>query len=553
LLQNLYIKNYILISELNLEINSGFTSITGETGAGKSILLGALSLLTGSRTDISVLLNKDQKCIVEGIFNLENYNLENIFTELDIDYNKNTIIRREINQNGNSRAFINDSPVNISTLKILGENLIDIHSQHNNLLLKDNNFYLQILDSYSKNTNLVNDYKNQHKELKRTEKQLAELIETSNKNKQDIDYFQFRFNQINDANLLSTEQEELEQELKKITNAEEIKEKLLKINYELIENEENIIIKLKELTNTFLALNKLGIEQNFAQRIETSIIELKDISLDCDKINSEIIFDPKKSEEINKRLNLIYDLQHKFSAKSITELLSIKDELNLKLQTIDNNDKELLKLQKEVNIQIEQLLEKAKTISKNRKSVISEIEKTINSDLIKLGIPNSNFKIIIEQLEKFNETGLDKAIFLFSANKNIAPDKLSNTASGGELSRIMLALKSMLANSNNLPTIIFDEIDTGISGEIASKMAEIMLKLAKNTQVLSITHLPQIAAKGSKHLLVYKNDNNSKTQTNIKYIENNELINEIAKMLSGKNITPAAIENAKDLIKTKNN
>ncbi len=549
MLQNIYIKNYILISELNIEFNKGFTTITGETGAGKSILLGALSLLTGSRTDTSVLFNKEQKCIVEGFFELANYNLQILFSDLDIDYDNTTIIRREINKNGKSRAFINDTPVNISTLKIVGEKLIDIHSQHNNLSLKDNSFYFQIIDSFSKLNKQIADYKAEFKIFGKKTKELNELKEQLAKEKQELDYYQFQFDTLNEANLIVDEQDELEQELKKLNNSEEIKQNLSKIYYELDESEESIILKLKEIENIFNKLNSLGIDGGYSKRIESIIIELKDMAEDSSSINNEIIFDTNKIEELNSRLNLIYELQHKYSVSTISELLYIKNEFEEKLLNFKANDTSLKKISTEVENLNKELFVKAKKISQIRNKTKTEIEVIINSNLFELGIKNAQFNIEIEQTETLTNNGIDKILFLFSANKNVPPADISKAASGGELSRIMLSLKNMLANSNNLPTIIFDEIDTGVSGDIASKMADIMQKLSKKTQVISITHLPQIAAKGNEHLIVYKVDINNTTETGIKKITGKDRVTELAKMLSGKNITEAAMQNATELLK----
>ncbi len=547
-LQNIYIKNYILISELNIEFNKGFTTITGETGAGKSILLGALSLLTGSRTDTSVLFDKEQKCIVEGFFELVNYNLESLFYDLDIDYDNTTIIRREINKTGKSRAFINDTPVNISTLKIIGEKLIDIHSQHNNLSLKDNSFYFQLVDSFAKLNKQIADYKTEFKVFGKKIKELNELNEQLAIEKQELDYHQFQFDALNNANLITDEQDGLEQELKKLNNSEEIKRNLSKIYIELEENDESIISKLKEIENTYSKLNSLGIEGEYAKRIESIIIELKDIAEDSDSINGKIVFDAIKIEKLNSRLNLIYELQHKYSVSTISALILIKNELEEKLLSFNTNDTYLKKLTKEVEQLNNELFVKAKEISKIRKKSKSDIEKIISSKLVELGIKNALFIIVIEQTETLSQNGIDKIQFLFSANKNVEIADIAKAASGGELSRIMLSLKNMLANSNNLPTIIFDEIDTGVSGDIASKMADIMQKLSDKTQVISITHLPQIAAKGDEHLIVYKTDTKNSTETSIKKITNNERITELAKMLSGKNITDAAMQNAAELL-----
>ncbi len=547
MLQNLYIKNYVIIKEININFNKGFTTITGETGAGKSILLGALSLIMGKRVDTSVMLNKEKKCIIEGHFNISEYNLKSFFENNELDYDDNTIIRREINTNGKSRAFINDTPVNINTLKNLSSKLIDIHSQNNNLLLKDKDFYFLTIDSFANTQNEVNSYTNYYNKYKKLLKQKQETEQTLEKQKQETDYLQFRFDQINNANLEETEQETLETEYKKLSNAEEIKENLTKVYYLLYENDENIISQLKYVSSIFENIKKLGINEDYAERINSVIIELSDIASDTEILNNSIELDNFKLEEINNRLNEIYNLQQKFGVQSIKELLDIKTQIENKLLSISTNDNKLSEITAEITKTEKQLHKLAENINKQRINASKKLQNEIKKILQNLGIKDADFIINIQQTEELNKYGKNKIEFLFSANKNIEPQELSKTASGGELSRTMLALKSILAKKSNLPSIIFDEIDTGVSGEIASKMAEIMKDLSTNTQVISITHLPQVAALSDYHIVVYKNE--KETSSEIKLLNKDQRINEIAKMLSGKNITEAAIKNAKDLLK----
>jgi DNA repair protein RecN (Recombination protein N) len=549
MLNKLYIKNYILISELEIELNNGFTTITGETGAGKSILLGALSLITGKRADTNVLLDKEQKCVVEGTFEIEKFNLQNLFQELDIDYEKTTIIRREINNAGKTRAFVNDTPVSVSTLKQLGEKLIDVHSQHNNIFLNNANFYIQVVDAFADLIKQTNEYSKKYKTYRNLLSELENLENLILKSKQDLDYYHFQFNQLEEANLIIDEETELELELNKLNNAEEIKTTLSSVYKALSESDENIILTLKNLENTLNSVSKLGINTNeYQKRLESIIIELQDINEDVDVQNNKIEYDVDKIELLNERLNLIFGLHQKFGVNSNQDLIKIKEDFNGKLSNFAIDETKSLRLKKEVTVLNKELFSLAKQISKTRKSKKNEIEQFVTRILVLLGINNAIFDINFKELSELTKTGIDDINFLFSANKNIEKSEISKTASGGEVSRIMLALKSLLAKSTNLPTIIFDEIDTGVSGEIAAKMAEIMDDLSLTTQVISITHLPQIAVKGNEQFVVYKDDSDTKSQTKITKLGKEDRINEIAKMLSGKELSNAAIENAKILL-----
>ena len=549
MLSKLYIKNYILISELEIDLSKGFTTITGETGAGKSILLGAVSLITGQRADTNVLLNKEQKCIVEGYFDIADFNLQNLFDELDIDYEPNTIIRREINAKGKSRAFINDTPVSVSALKQLGSKLIDIHSQHNNILSNNTNFYLQVIDAYAGLNEQVLEYSDKFKHHKSKLIELEELEKELAKAKQDLDYYQFRFTQIDEANPIIDEETKLETELNKLNNAEEIKTSLSSVFHVLSESDENIISAIKNTESTIASVSNLGIEtEEYQKRIQSVLIELQDIADDIDLINSGVEYDAGKIESLNERLNLIFGLHQRFGVNSNEELLKIKEALNQKLSGFAIDESKSKNLRKEIEQEEKELFNIAKTISNKRKEKKKEIEKNIISVLVSLGIQNAVFNIDINTTNILSKSGIDEIKFLFSANKNIETSEISKVASGGEVSRIMLSLKSLLAKTTNLPTIIFDEIDTGVSGEIAAKMAEIMFNLSSSTQVISITHLPQIAVKGTEQFVVYKDDSDEKSQTKITKLDKEERIKEIAKMLSGKELSVAAIENAKALL-----
>ncbi len=549
MLSKLYIKNYILISELEIDLNKGFTTITGETGAGKSILLGAVSLITGQRADTNVLLNKEQKCIVEGFFDVSDFNLQKLFNELNIDYEPNTIIRREINAKGKSRAFVNDTPVSVSNLKQLGEKLIDIHSQHNNILSNNKGFYLQVIDAYSGLKQQVSEYSKTFSSYKIKFSELEKLENEIAKAKQDLDYYQYRFNQLDEANLVIDEETEIETDLNKLNNAEEIKTNLSSVYQELSENDTNIISALKNIENLISNINKLGIDtKSHQKRIQSVIVEIQDIADDLDTINSGIEYDVEKIELLNEKLNLIFSLHQKFGVNTNKDLIKIKDELSEKLSGFAIDETKAEKLKNEIEKQKTELFSLANNISKIRKLKKSEIETYIVKVLVSLGIKNAVFKIDIETGTELLKSGVDKVKFLFSANKNIETSDILKSASGGEVSRIMLSLKSLLAKTTNLPTIIFDEIDTGVSGEIAAKMAEIMHKLSSTTQVISITHLPQIAVKGNEQFVVYKDDSDKKSQTKISKLNQEDRINEIAKMLSGKELSAAAVENAKALL-----
>ena len=551
MLNHLSVQNYALIDKLEVDFSNGLTIITGETGAGKSILLGALGLIAGNRADALSLQDKTKKCIIEVSFNIKGYSLKDFFKEYELDYEAQTSIRREINPEGKSRAFINDTPVTLGQLKELASHLIDIHSQHETLDLNASEFQLSAVDAFANHPDLLDEYTATFKQFKIIEKHLTELIEKESQAKKDLDYFQFQFNELEDVNLKAGEQSTLEKELETLNNAEEIKLNLSKAAFALNGGEMNLLSSLNEIKIILASFAKYKPEINeLSSRINSSFIELKDISNELESIEQDIVYDPKRIEELTNRLNEIYRLEQKHQVTTIEELIFIKDELSNKLLDFSSLEMEIEKVKKELSTLEKTLLTAAKKISGNRKKVIPKIEKEIASLLSSLSMPNAQLKIEHSESELLTKNGLDKINFLFSANKGSDFKELNKVASGGELSRLMLSIKSLIAQLTALPTIIFDEIDTGVSGDIADKVGSIMQQMAKSMQVITITHLPQIASKGSSHLFVYKEEKNNKTFSNIKKLSAEERVNEIAKMLSTGNPTAAAISNAKELLKT---
>jgi len=549
-LQTLIIQNYALIDNLQIGFNSGFSTITGETGAGKSIIMGALSLILGQRADISFLKNKEKKCIIEGVFSLNNNQLKNFFGEHDLDFSETIILRREITVNGNSRAFVNDTPVSLTIIKEIGINLVDIHSQHENLLLSNGRFQLSVLDAIAKNNVQLSEYKTTYNNYIVTQKKLNELKEQAKKNQADYDYFQFQLKQFENINLNENEVADLEQEKNILTHSGEIIENLNSAIQILSEGENPIISKLKELKFVFENLSKNYQSTNILkERIENIFIELKDISSELESIISKVEVNPERLSNILEKLDLIYTLEHKHKVNSVKELIEIKDDFRKKIESVELTDNEISKLESKLLEHYTLLKKRANILTENRKKASVSIEKSIIPMLKLLGIINANFKVQLSEAPEFTSTGKDIVKFLFSANKNIEPMDISKVASGGELSRLMLSIKSLIADTNEVETIIFDEIDTGISGEIAYCMSEIMHKMSKKIQVIAITHLPQIASRGENHYLVYKTNNKEKSETCISLLKQEDRITEIAKMLSGKEVTNAALENAKNLLK----
>jgi len=549
MLQSLNVHNYALINELTIDLNKGLNIITGETGAGKSILMGALSLILGQRADTSVLKDKARKCIVEAKFNIKPYRLKSFFDVHDLDYDDNTMIRREIADNGKSRAFINDTPVNLSVLKDLSTHLVDIHSQHESLLLGDENFQMALVDSYAGHHPLLHQYYQKYEEYHQVQSDYNRLMSNAEKAKSDLDYLQFQYEQLEALKLNQGEQEELEEELEKLNHAEEIKLNLSKSYQLLYEEEFSILSNLKEAKNALSAIAKyLKESEDLNERIESAYIELQDIGHEIEQLNESIEYDPSRIEFIRERLDSIYAQQQKHKVSTVGELLQIKTDLETQIENINSYDFRSEELKSQLELKKNELIQLAQQISKNRKQIIPELEQNINRTLKLLGMPNAAFKIKQIAVDEFLPTGNEMIKFMFSANKNVEPEEIEKVASGGEISRLMLSLKSILVENKTLPTIIFDEIDAGTSGEIADKMGIIIKQMSSKMQVVNITHLPQIASKADFHYLVYKKDNHQTTNTYIKLLDKDERINEIAKMLSGKELTDAAIQNAKVLI-----
>ena len=550
MLQHLVISNYALIDNLEIDFKDGLTIITGETGAGKSILLGALGLIVGDRSDIQALQDKSKKCVVEGIFKISDYSLRDFFKQNNLDYEAITTVRREINPEGKSRAFINDTPVTLTQLKEFGTRLIDIHSQHETLSLNDHPFQLSVVDAYAQHSDLLKEYGINFKVYKDLQSRLNELTEKENQSRKEIDYYQFQFNELEDAELKSIDQQSMEQELKTLNNAEEIKGNISKAFYSLNGGEENLLGSLKEIKLLITGFSKYNSAINeLDERLNSSLIELKDIAHELEKLEQEILYDPQRIEELTNKLDSLYRLQQKHQVKTVEELLAIKDLLSNKLLDISSLETQISKLKSEIDKVNKKLSLIATKFSENRSNSMPKIEKEIKALLSSLSIPDSNFKIEHSISENLNDDGMDKIKFLFSANKGNDLKELNKVVSGGELSRLMLSLKYLIAELTALPTIIFDEIDTGVSGNVADKVGNIMNKMAFSMQVITITHLPQIAGKGSAHLFVYKEVKNGKTYTSIKRLNKEERVQEIAKMLSTENPTTAAIKNARELLK----
>lgn len=552
MLQSLYIQNYALIDTLDICFDTGFSVITGETGAGKSIILGAIGLLLGQRADSKAIKNGANRCIVEARFNISEYRMETFFEENDLEYDKDEcILRRELLASGKSRAFINDVPASLTQMKELGEKLIDVHSQHQNLLLNKEGFQLGVIDLVAQNEKVLLDYKKLYSSYKECCRKLEETIEEAEKNKADEDYVRFQLEQLEEARLYEGEQEELEQEAELLSHAEEIKAGLYKVNETFSSEEQGILPILKEALNTLRGLNSIyPATEELSDRLENSYIELKDIELEIDRHNENIEFNPERLEIVNERLNLIYSLQQKHRVKSVNELLEIREAYQTRLNAITSSEDLIAELTEEKKKLSKQVIKLAAELTKQRKSAAKEIEKQMQSRLIPLGMPNIQFKVELTPDKEPDANGMDKVAFLFSANKNSALQNVATVASGGEIARVMLSIKALIAGTMNLPTIIFDEIDTGVSGEIAEKMACIMQEMGQNgRQVISITHLPQIASLGSAHYKVYKKDNETETTSHIRKLTEEERVEEIAHMLSGSTLTEAAINNAKALLK----
>jgi len=551
MLQKLSIKNYAIISQVEIEFHKGLNIITGETGAGKSILMGALGLVLGERADAKAITNGEEKCVIESHFDIKNYQLNTFFSESELDYDDHCIIRREITSNGKSRAFINDTPVNLNQLKDLGAMLIDVVSQHETLALNEAVFQLSIVDAIANNVELLGNYKQLFLNYKKQEKHLKDLIEQEAKLKQDEDYYQFIFNELVEANLQENEQIELEDNLNLLSNAEEIKSVTYNTYAALDLTEPSLIDQLRSLKSSLWPIVKhnktIG---ELSNRLEQTIVELKDISAELETISEKTSANPNELASVETRLQLLYNLQKKHRVASNLELLQLQQKLDNDLQTSFSLQLEIEKTTKELLEQKEKLIQQAEILSKKRNEIIPSIEQKVKQLLFDVSMPDAVLKISNEVLDTqlINATGIDKIEFLFAANKGSNFQPINKVASGGELSRLMLCVKSLISEKVNLPSIVFDEIDTGISGEAALKVSEVLKKHAQKHQVLAITHLPQIAAKADAHFNVFKQNDNDKTYSNIRLLNKAEQINEIAVMLSGNNPTEQVILAAKELI-----
>lgn len=551
MLRQLYIKNFTLIDELNIELHPGFSVITGETGAGKSIILGAIGLLLGQRADSKTIKQGADKCIIEAHFDLSRYDLKPFFDENDIEYDANdTIIRRELTSAGKSRAFVNDSPTSLSALKELGERLVDVHSQHQNLLLSKQDFQLNVVDIIADDAAQLNDYRNCYADYQQTKLQLEKLEEDIALNRQNQDFLQFQYEELMKANLTEGELEELEQQSDTMSHAEDIKSALFDADKSLNGEQGGAVGLVKSTHAALSSIAKiLPKTTELVERLEACHIELKDIAADVDRLLEDTDFDPAELDRINSRLDKLYDLEKKYHADSIEALIVQRDELKSKLTGIENSDEALEELRQQLQAQHEKCVQKAQSLTRLRQKASKNIEQQMQQRLVPLGMPNVRFQISITQ-DTLGRDGQDNVSFLFSANTSTPLQPVSQVASGGEIARVMLSLKAMISGAVKLPTIIFDEIDTGVSGKMAEKMAEMMQEMGNHErQVISITHLPQIAALGLHHYRVSKEETASGTTSHMQELTADERIHEIAQMLSGSDVSEAAIQNARELMK----
>lgn len=549
MLKHLSVQNYALIEKLEIDFDTGFTVITGETGAGKSIVLGALGLILGNRADTQILLDKEKKCIIEGVFLIKNYGLKEFFDLHDLDYDDQTIFRREINTNGKTRSFINDTPVKLNIIRELGEKLVNIHSQHKTITLNNSNFQLALLDNYVNHNKLLEKYKGLYNRYISVKNKLENLKVKEEKYRTDKDYFQFLFEELEKANPQPDEIEEIEKELEILNNAETIKAQLLNATQRISDEEQGIITSLNQVLSSLNHIARFQPEiEDMVSRINSNIIDIQDIESDLSEIEEKTEINSERSMQLEERLNLLNQLTHKHKVSNSAGLIEIKGQLTEKLESIGNLDHQISDTEQELNEVKTELSKIADRISNNRKDAIPGFEDSLVKILKNLGMPHAVFKIEFKKMDRFTADGKNKIGFLFTANKGSDPGEIGKIASGGELSRLMLSLKSLISDKNLLPTIIFDEIDMGVSGDIANRVGEILLKMSEAMQVITITHLPQIAGKGNTHLKVYKYTDNLKTKSKIKQLAYNERIKDIAQMLSGEKLTDVAMENARQLI-----
>lgn len=554
MLKSLFIQNFVLIDSLDIQFDKGFSVITGETGAGKSIILGALSLVLGQRADGKSIKRGADKCIIEAVFDISPYRLEPFFLENDLDYDaESCILRRELFASGKSRAFVNDSPVPLSVVKELGSRLIDIHSQHQNLLLGDNRFQLKVVDVMGENEILLILYRKEYLHYQSLKKELKELKDKAARTKQEEDYVRFQLEQLHEASLVPGEQEELEQEQETLSHAEEIKGSLYKIT-ELLDGEELGSVRLiKEAFSMADSLERYYPKaKEISERLRSAYIDLNDLASETDVLKEDIEFNPERLEWVNDRLNTLYSLQQKHRVSAVEELLEIREKYESQLKEIDSFDEQINLINRQLDLSHKELLQQASVLSNQRKIAAGAMAEQLVKMVLPLGMPHVRFRVDILPKEEPGSDGMDEVRFMFSANKSGDLQPVAQTASGGEISRLMLCLKAMIAGFTALPAIIFDEVDTGVSGDIADKMGDIMQELGTKMQVFTITHLPQIAAKGKEHYFVYKEDTSDRTVTRIKHLSAKERIKEVARMLSGASLTEASLANAKELLKGRN-
>lgn len=550
MIKKLSVSNYTLIDELHIDFSAGFSVITGETGAGKSIILGALSLILGQRADLKSLRRSDEKAVIEGVFDIASYHLRDFFDENELDYDEGEcILRREILPSGKSRAFINDTPVSLAQLKTLGEQLIDIHSQHQNMLLADSRFQLRVVDTMAGDAALLADYREHYRRWRERLQAYTRLQEENRSGREEEDYLRYQLTQLDEAHLQEGEQEELEAELQTLQHAEEIKNELAVLQEFLHAEETGVVSLLNATLSRMRALSRLYPEvDEWAGRLESDYIDLKDIASTVDRSQENLNMDPERLTWVENRLDTYYSLQQKHRLASAAELLALRDSFAERLARIENYDEELAALKHEVDEAESQMRNLAERLTRVRKQSAADISHTLTERVKPLGMPHLQFEIEVSPRPQFDETGGDAIRFLFSANKNQPLQPVSEVASGGEISRLMLSLKALVAHAMALPTIVFDEVDTGVSGEIADKMARIMRDMSRCMQVISITHLPQVAAWGQTHYRVYKIDTATATATHLVRLTDSERVEEIARMLSGSSLTAAALDNARELL-----
>ena len=551
MLRSLYIQNYALIEKLDIRFDSGFSVITGETGAGKSIILGAIGLLLGQRADVKSIRKGATKCVIEAHFDVSAYGMKPFFETNELEYEDECILRRELYASGKSRAFINDTPASLAQMKELGELLIDVHSQHQNLLLNKEGFQLNVLDLLAHDEAELAAYQKLYNDWRQARQDLEELVARAEQSRADEDYIRFQLEQLEEANLTDGEQEELEQEAEMLTHAEDIKAGLYRAGQALNADEGSVLEALKDCQNTMMGLRSVFAPAGeLADRLDSVYIELKDISQEVSDKEEEVEFNPARLDEVNARLNLIYSLQQKHRVDTVKALLSLQENYALQLSAITSSDEDIARLEARVKELFTQVTAQAQVLTEARTRAAREVERQMSARLVPLGMPNVRFQVEIGTRKEPGVHGADTVNFLFSANKNGVLQSISQVASGGEIARVMLSVKAMIAGAVKLPTIVFDEIDTGVSGEIADRMADIMQEMGDNDrQVISITHLPQIAARGRAHYKVYKEDNEVETNSHIRRLTDDERVEELAHMLSGATLTEAALNNARALLK----